>query len=280
MTITTYENTTHYIAADKGQDFVVRGKLSNGSLWYAVFDGHGTDQVIDELRKVDFNTVMETKNPAKVIEDIVSNLGDTFRSGATMSIVIISPTTISCYWRGDSTIMVWGDNAEVFTSENHNSTSTSEMDRITSIGKEIIYAWAPKIIDKYTMTMVKSPYFVLDSRENNLDPSKPLRDMLNMTNSLGHNNNTQGAISEHHINLIPGVNYCMIAASDGLWDIVAPQDNLLMFRNACDIVDFAHHRWKQQWTYVYPGYEPKITKLPRVDDIGVAMWRGTIGVED
>lgn len=272
MALTTINTSILETSCGKGQDFVAQGKKSNGESWYVVLDGHGTDKVINALRKLDYLTIMDSKDPASIIDKYVKNMGDTFKSGSTMSIVIISPYKISCYWRGDSTIKIWGDGVEVFASENHNSNNPSEVERMEMMGITTVDSWAPKIIDDKTLTMVSVPYYILHTTTN--DNGGILYDPLNMTNAMGHNGKTGGEISQAHIDLIPGKNYCMVAATDGLWDVLYDGDEIYKYGNAMDLTELATRRWKQEWRYVYPGSSDQITRIPKGDDIGIAFWKG------
>lgn len=277
MSLTTINNSSLVIPESKDQDFVANGKLENGNLWYIVFDGHGTNKVIDGLKKLELCSIMSTHDPCDIIEKKVREMGDTFNSGATMSIVIISPTAIKCYWRGDSAIKIWEDNLLIFESADHNSSSIPEMERMKRMRINTVSANSPKIIDEKTITVVPSPYFIVDRKRDDLyGISRVLNDQINMTNCLGHNERTGGFASINRTNMKENKEYCVIAASDGVWDVMAPRENLSIYSNASEVASLARTRWRQQWTYEYPGYEPEITTMPEGDDIGVSMWKGKI----
>lgn len=260
-------------ASAKGQDFVAQGKRQNGDLWYLVIDGHGRNTVIDALRTLDYLTIMESLNPANIIKQKVNELGDTFKSGATMSIVIISPEKMNCYWCGDSTIKIWEKGKNIFTSKNHNSTNPEEVNRIETLGFEQVDDWSIEVLDDKTLTMVSTPYYILDSRLG--DNGRYLQDTVNMTNVLGHNEKTGSVISHAEISLKEGVDYDMVIATDGLWDMVHPGDNIDMFKDALDITEFAKKRWTQEWCYRFPGHPDQISSMnDQMDDIGVAVWKG------
>lgn len=281
MSLTTINNSSLVIPESKDQDFVANGKLENGNLWYIVFDGHGTNKVINGLKELDLCSIMSTHAPCDIIEEKVREMGDTFNSGATMSIVIISPSAIKCYWRGDSTIKIWEDNILIFESADHNSSSVPEMERMKRMGINTVSANNLKIIDEKTITVVPSPYFIIDVKTDGLieglfGERRPRNDQVNMTNCLGHNGRTGGFASINRTNMKEDKEYCVIAASDGVWDVMAPRENLSIYSNAADVASLARTRWRQPWTYEYPGYEPEITTMPEGDDIGVAMWKGKI----
>ena len=253
----------------KNQDLIINGKLKNGSIWYLVADGHGKNTVISKLRNLDYCKIMENKDPVEEINKEINSLPNTFNSGSTISIVIISNEKISCYWRGDSTIKIWEDSKKIFESENHDDTNEKEVSRMKDLDVPTIDSWCPKIISTDTLTMIRKKYFVLD-----VEQSTGKVDQVNMTNCIGHNNKSYGKTQEYHITMKPSVEYTTIVASDGLWDIVAPTDNLQDFNEATDICHFALERWNQEWNYEFPGEETVKQKLGGKDDISVALWKG------
>ena len=260
--------------AIKGQDFVAQGKRQNGDLWYVVFDGHGKNTVIDTLRNLDYLTIMESADPATQIRKKINELDNTFKSGSTMSVVIVSPSKIDCYWCGDSTIKIWKDNVEVFASKDHNYKNPEEVRRMNDLGYTTVDDWTITVIDDKTLTMERAPYYIIESIVNEDDVT--LNDTLNMTSALGHNGKTGSVISHSEILLEEGASYDMVAATDGLWDMVHPGDNINMYRDAMDITDFAKGRWKQEWCYRFPGYPDQMSSMnDQIDDIGIAVWKGS-----
>tara|TARA_Y100000817_G_C16844000_1_gene539259 strand:- start:1001 stop:1828 length:828 start_codon:yes stop_codon:yes gene_type:complete len=257
------------IPDSKNQDMILTGKLSSGNIWYLVADGHGKNVVIDNLRKLDYSTIMENEKPFDTICTKINALPNTFNSGSTLSLVIISNHKISCYWRGDSTIKIWEGKDQIFESANHDDTNEAEMLRLSKLGISTKDGWAPKILSPDTLTMIPKKYFILD-----IDQSSGKIDQMNMTNCIGHNNKSQGETSEYHFTMKPSVEYTTIVASDGLWDIVAPDDNLPEFNNATSLCDFALDRWYKVWNYEFPGSETVKQTLGGRDDICAALWKG------
>ena len=263
--------------SEKGQDFVAQSKRSNGDLWYIVCDGHGSNKVIDHLRTIDLCSIMENENPARLITESVEKLGDTFNSGATMTIVIISPKSIRCLWCGDSTLKIWADGHEIYSTKNHNSDNPEEVKRMQDMNIETNESWCIKVLDDNSLTMEKSNYYLLDSISQ--DGKTKLYDKLNMTSSLGHNGKTGTHIEEATIIMQPGIYYTMVAATDGLWDMVHKDDNINTMVSATELTEFSLRRWCQEWCYKFPGYEDQYTKIQNSkDDIGVATWRGSVKI--
>lgn len=269
MTLFTNSSSISELPDQKNQDMVIQGKLRNGNIWYLVADGHGKYEVINRLRELDYGTIMEHEKPIDIIYNDINALPDTFNSGATISLVMITPSKISCYWRGDSTIKVWEGSDKVFESASHDDTHVKEVQRMNQMGISTLDSWTPKILSPDTLTMVQKKYFVLG-----VDKISGKADRMNMTNCLGHNNKARGETEEYHITMKPSVEYTTIVASDGLWDIVAPEDQLTEFKEASHLCDFAVERWKQEWNYEFPGSETVKQTLGGRDDICVAMWKG------
>lgn len=270
-------NTTSILETGSGkdQDFVAQGKRQNGDLWYLVIDGHGKNTVIDALRNLDYLVIMEMAEPATIISKKIKEIGNTFKSGATLSIVIITPTKMDCYWCGDSTIKIWKDNIEIFASKDHNYTNPDEVRRMNALGHKTVDDWAISVIDDKTLTMIRAPYYIIETVVN--DCGQTLHDTLNMTSALGHNSKTGDMISHKEILLEEGASYDMVAATDGLWDMVHPGDNINMYRDAIDITDFAKMRWTQEWCYRFPENPDQMTTMDdQMDDIGVAVWKGRV----
>lgn len=252
---------------DKGQDYVLRGKKRNGDIWFAVFDGHGSNIVIDKLRSLDYGIIMENPSPAHEIQKIISEMGDTFKSGSTMSIIIISDTTIKCFWKGDSTIKIYKNNNLYITCDNHDSMNNSEMSRIEKLNIPTKMDWRTEILGKTRITMKPSPYFILTTRDG-------VTDRTNMTNCLGHNGVLGDLIEEKTIELTPDDTFTAIVASDGLWDIVSPEDTDIPQMDCHELTELAKQRWLQEWCYEYPGHPDQKTSLGKGDDIAIGMWKG------
>ena len=269
MTLFTNSSSISELPDRKNQDLVLQGKRQNGDIWYLVADGHGKNVVINRLRELDYSEIMEHEKPITLIYNEINALPNTFNSGATISLVMITPTKISCYWRGDSTIKVWEGRDLIFESASHDDTHVKEMQRMHELGISTVDSWAPKILSPDTLTMVQKKYFVLDFHQ-----SSGKTDQMNMTNCLGHNNKARGEPEEYHITMKPSVEYTTIVASDGLWDIVAPTDSLTDFNEASHLCDFALDRWQQEWHYEFPGSETVRQTLGGRDDICVALWKG------
>ena len=275
MELITTHSSTLETQSEKKQDYVAHGKRSNGDLWYLVCDGHGGNKVIEHIRQLDLCNIMENSNPATLIAESVDKLGDTFNSGSTMTIAIVTPSSIRCMWCGDSTLKIWGDGREIFSTKNHDCTHAEEVKRLQDKNIETNEGWSIELIDNKALTMVKKQYYLFDKITS--DGTNYLYDKLNMTSSLGHNGKTGTIIEEDTITLCPGVNYTLVAATDGFWDMICKDDNINDMVSASELVGFSIKRWSQEWCYKFPGYEDQYSNIGNSrDDIGVATWRGSV----
>jgi serine/threonine protein phosphatase PrpC len=230
-------------------------------------------------------------------------------SGSTLSIVKIFPDRFECFYIGDSTIKIYAntvDNSEQFTrifmSKNHDidhddiqvlasrSGGCTEWYRKNWMNGRNIYqngiiiknVHRLNVLSDKDITMSPSFYSFFDGDSKN---------MLNMTRAIGHIPSKefrerakkenielslpQKTLTTETIMREPGKKYCVIAASDGLWDIACDKDDNLFvslikddpYSAAKNIVDFAVKRWGQEW--YYNGKLEKLGPLQR-DDIGVA----------
>ena len=83
-----------------GQDHAVHGVTGNVQ-WAVLYDGHGTNKVIDQLRALNMDKYINEPNP---LESIASNalVGDTYLSGATACMMRRNGNQIELFNMGDS----------------------------------------------------------------------------------------------------------------------------------------------------------------------------------
>ena len=268
------------------QDIVRTGVRTDGSPWIMVADGHGKDLVTEALRGQNWDEVMNMKDYFGYIENMIMELGDTSGSGATMSTVIMAPDGFHCKWRGDSVIKILEDSTEVFSARPHNMHHEQEAMRMQSFAAEI-QAYNILVLSPTELTMEPSNYYNVGTKINHSDKLVP--DQIAMTNALGHNGGSGGIAEEEFIPKKEGVEYSVVVATDGLWDMICDDDvDLLVTSSAEELADIATNRWEQEWNYTYPN--PRVYKGTKLedtietkkqkmgadqkDDIGIAVWRG------
>jgi serine/threonine protein phosphatase PrpC len=271
------------------QDFVVTGKYNSidGSAydfhWMVVADGHGIapegwGSVIDIFRIIPWATIVEKNTTAEEFNKDVNGYLEginTNSNGSTLSIVKIFPEYIDCYWAGDSQIRIYEDTKSIFESLGHNARNPQEMERISKFTREVeitqtydMKLLAPNIV---TMEDAGGKYFKFD-----------FWNTFNMTRNFGHQNLTEEFLEHKRINRNPKLNYKVIVASDGLWDMIESFDNFYLsspHTTAVEICNKADTRWNQEWTFIpmektiTDSIKTRFTKnTSQIDDIAVATW--------
>ena len=269
------------------QDIVRMGVRMDGSPWIMVADGHGKNQVTEALRGQNWDEVMNMEDYFGYIEKMVFELGDTSGSGATMSTVIMAPDGFHCKWRGDSVIKIFENSTEVFSARPHNMHHVQEAARMQSSVAET-QTFNILVLSSTELTMTLSNYYNVGTKQNNYGEVVP--DHIAMTNTLGHNGGSGGVAEEKFIPKKEEIEYSVVVATDGLWDMMCDDDRgLIACSSAEKLADIASSRWEQEWDYTYPN--PRVYKgtdlehtietikqkmsADQKDDIGIAIWRGT-----
>lgn len=227
--------------------------------------------------------------------------------GSTLSVVKIFPERFECYHIGDSTIKIYECSPEsatrIMKSEDHDfSHHDTEILKTRKCGLEHPFRqtniwikseggvktkdiWCPRVLDAQNVTMQPSFYVSFD------DGSK-----INMSRALGHIPSSdvienfkkeglelslsQQSLTKKVVPRNPNKKYAVLAATDGLWDMVCNEDDKFLAGFICEdsenasqnIARFAKARWLQEWNYNFPGRKiEKIVQDERnVDDIGIA----------
>ena len=278
------------------QDFTISGRYvhpcnsEESFSWIVLADGHGSNTVIEIIRKIDWSEFVKEKDVNQLNKRINEVLKQelTTTSGSTLSIVKIYDDHFDCYYIGDSEIRIYKKKELVFMSPSHNHTNELELERVRAIpGLKIEKnELSMKILDDKTITMYKGG-------ENYYCFSPMFR--INMTRSFGHNQECSKFMEHTRVerNKESNVDYKVIVGSDGLWDVVAEHDDKFLIdpeNDATKIAEFAHERWHQDWNFI-PIYEVylntkdeaerdalvrKNIAFPKhdtsIDDVSVATW--------
>jgi serine/threonine protein phosphatase PrpC len=268
----------------KQQDYTVKGHYKNEETaeefdWIALFDGHGTNRIIDKIRNTDLNRFIATENPPLALQSFLTNeniLSKYESSGSTMCVAKIYKEHIQCFSVGDSYLFVYEDNKKIYSNPLHKWNNESEMNRLKMIHPDLVLSDSKtfEVIGENKMIGFNSKY---------LNFSNGLQ--LAPTQIIGHNNVT-GILPEIFcIQLNPKCDYRIFMASDGVFDILMKnEDEILEFsKKSCDeIVEIAENRWKQSWYSVVPNenneenteniYGPfKFREPQHFDDISVII---------
>lgn len=228
-----------------------------------VYDGHGNNSCIKELRKMDTTNIIqlfpgfEFEIQKRLLSKPMHN-----NSGATCSVAKIYKNRVECSSIGDSKIAVFINGEIVFESHGHTWDNPDERERLSTS----VYSrpsQKPEILspDKIRMAHSTYTYFMDDVR-------------LAVTQSLGHNGITGICPYKKTVEFGDMDNVVVLVASDGFWDMVILEHDLpiCLKSNATQLAEFAEARWKQTWNVEVKPDKFAPTRFDRFDDIGVAVW--------
>uniref|UniRef100_A0A6C0C3I5 PPM-type phosphatase domain-containing protein n=1 Tax=viral metagenome TaxID=1070528 RepID=A0A6C0C3I5_9ZZZZ len=231
--------------------------------------------------------------------------------GCTLSVVLIYPERFECFTIGDSTIKIWERSekniwSSVFVSEDHdiNHDDMECLKRrkrgyapfcrnhwqnqgvIMNNGIRTTGVRRLKALSSTKMAMEQSAYFYFDDGS-----------VLNMTRSLGHYP-TEVVVSDarKHAHVLScteysltkviverkvDINYAVIAATDGVWDVTAPDTDKKIMEWIVEKKTLAAEKvcleikelWCQYWDYWDEGVFQDKTRIPdnNHDDIACSV---------
>lgn len=271
------------------QDWVIKGQ-NDLFKYLVVLDGHGKGSVVEQLIKLKWNDLLLTHNErpdhllAAINEYIILGpysftlLADNFRDGSTCSIVKMFESHIECYTIGDSQVGIKINNNYFYT-KNHDLDHEEDVNRLKEDKNVVITeTWKGKVLNDNDITMVKGKYF------DHPTPFDDKKDCIAMTRSLGHNYgkhfSTLQEFELFRIDYTSDDNVTIIAATDGLWDVVHDKNAILSKFEEESITHNAHtaitrlmnrteNKWTQKWNYYWEGKLAEQTKFPNPDDIGI-----------
>ena len=117
----------------KEQDQPFYGKTPSGKTYFGIWDGHGSNSVIQELRSImksgKLDEIMDTESPVQSITDhlLENHVCRTYESsGATMNFCVFDGGALVCTNCGDSRTFVFRNGQCIFISEDHNSKNKKE----------------------------------------------------------------------------------------------------------------------------------------------------------
>lgn len=280
----------HVIQTSKAQDFQYTGHTTRGNEFMVVCDGHGTNQVIDYLKNLDWVNVMSSSNnPIETVKSILNTRekdNPSRGSGSTITIMMVvnNPQPgIRLWWIGDSSCRVYENGNEIWRTTDHNSQSERERIMMKNCKFREERAWDLNILNKNTISMKVSSYFHLGAYIH--EQKYTLKnEKINMTRSLGH-----GGIccQDEETHFIPFDNALspwvlrVIIGSDGLWDMICDEDNEFISSSetsANDLSTLALERWSQEWNYICPVEKTTINnkKISSRDDIVCTVFQKLI----
>jgi serine/threonine protein phosphatase PrpC len=270
----------------KGQDFVLDGKTDT-YFWKVVCDGHGTNDFIDILRKLDWNIIMSTDDSfSKLLECVRFKTYHVF-SGSMLIMVKIYSNRVETLSVGDSRVLIYKNGSLVYKNTPHNRKNLREIARLDGRKIEIRKTKnpIPHIVSSTNLRGFYGEYIMF---ENETD--------IASTQSLGHYDIT-GYEPETHIEKIEeGEHVRVISCSDGFSDMMlidedlcenmedVENDRLDMVNLSVDeLLDKAETRWKKKWDYYWNPKNKDLfieTAFPEggYDDIALSIYDNIEGL--
>ena len=245
----------------KKQDYIITeqaidketGELFN---WCAVFDGHGTDDCINFIRKIPMQNMTDFIVSDRPIENLAKYINDNLKlrvsSGSTMCLIKIYQNRIVCINCGDSQAAVYKNGKLEFITEEHSFKNEKEKIRLSN---NVTYIPSSDIAirDENTLISCYSEYIEWNEDNTKLACSQAYT-KLACSQALGHNGITGCAPDTVVIPITPGDRFKVIIGSDGLWDMVMKdneEDMLQLWGMDADaIMKQTTDRWLQTWNMV------------------------------
>jgi len=261
----------------KGQDHPFFGETASGKRYFGIWDGHGTDSVIRELRKYDVTgklaEFMDESSPANAISN------ELFRtkicrplesSGATMNYGILNGNVFTCVNCGDSKMFVFRNGELIFESEDHYWGNLKEKERL---GDNIKFhpTMNIKAVSENKIIAVPSEYMIQKNGNR-----------LAVTQAVGHCNISEPAPDVYVINIEPTDEIVAVSVSDGVTDMLIYDENnnireqdirMIYELSAESLKSTIQARWLKPWTMTsLEGDEIPNCKFKKTecDDVGVA----------
>jgi serine/threonine protein phosphatase PrpC len=214
--------------------------------WMVVYDGHGNNDCINAIRKMDQLAHIECANPIESIaEYIINTINPKSVSGAVMSLVKIYADRIVCYSCGDSQILVLKNDKKIYMNQRHDLSNVNEKNRILQLHPEnkIVSAETFQLIDDTNIQMFNAGYIHFHNNTR-----------IAPTQAIGHGGMTACIPSVEVIPITNGDRFRVIVASDGLWDMLIVNDDssldlpVLTKSSGNEILDYVVRRWEKEWT--------------------------------
>jgi serine/threonine protein phosphatase PrpC len=263
----------------KGQDQPFHGITPSGKIYFGIWDGHGSNSVIQELRSIvkrgKLDEIMDTESPVITITDhlLSTNICRTYESsGTTMNFCIFDGNTLSCSNCGDSRTFVFRNGECIFISEDHNSKNEKERERLQG---KVKYSPSQslRMISESELTCTPAEY--IQFQNGNL---------LAISQAIGHNNITGIDPTTISIAVESTDKIVALCVSDGVVDMLWKDDNdevkpsdlkMLYSFSADDLKNKILSRWLQPWdmTNLNGEYAKGISyDKSDCDDIGITRF--------
>ena len=261
---------------DKQQDFTW-SSIENEIMCAIVADGHGDSTVVNWLKSKSndyFIMICQKINPLEELEKNLLEEIDTYSSGACISLIRTNMTNnAEIFYLGDVLTQVYINGEPYKQTLSHTWENEEEIDRKTKEGatftSEMMLTRLNEITNNPHMTMAKG------LRCNHSPKDYSGSDSLQITRALGHNGTTGSNYGYLNVDFKESDDVKILSASDGVFDVVHPNENIVDIIDARDLVDFASHRWCGDWNFVhYQGHKCTRCKNKKSDETVITIQQG------
>lgn len=222
------------------QDYIVMGTANDVNErqfdWSVTVDGHGTNNFINIVKKIDFVPFMIQNDPITHIIEHFRSLNGTYldeamsvfpnvmkykrSSGCTIIIVKIYDDLIEGAIIGDSRCAVYIDDEEVFISTPHNIKNPLELERL-SVRPDVVTDFnGPqiiKIIGDNKAILVPSIYTIFEDKTR-----------MALTQALGHNCISGFEPEKFSFKYNKEQHLRFVSGSDGFWDMQLNKTDIML----------------------------------------------------
>jgi serine/threonine protein phosphatase PrpC len=235
----------------KGQDQPFYGNTPSGKTYFGIWDGHGSNSVIQELRSImksgKLDEIMDTESPVHEITDYLleNRVCRTYESsGATMNFCVFDGKTLVCTNCGDSRTFVFRNGECIFISKDHNSRNKKERDRLEGKVKYSPCQCLRMISETHIIGAPGEYIHYQDGRQ------------LALSQAIGHNNTTGLDPTVVSIVVEPTDEIVALCVSDGVLDMLWKEDNdevksedlqMLYSLSGEELKNKIMSRWLQPW---------------------------------
>lgn len=245
------------LAGRSNQDYAGFGRIGKTDYVF-IFDGHGTNNVIDQIRAMNMDEIAVSENP--VMEVHLRLKGSTYRSGSTMVLGRKTGNIVEMFHCGDSCGKIYLNGEIAFETTDHSFLDQTEINRTKHLVRNILDEKAPFPISPVRVAHVSSPSAIFNTGEQ-LVPSQ----------SLGHNNMTGLAPQYMRMEVKRTDRVRMVVGSDGLFDMLVDTRE----GSAASLVNEAVRRWCQEWEFEWYGRIVP-NRFDDRDDVAIAILDDTI----
>jgi len=282
----------------KNQDVAFNGKSElKGELfdYGIILDGHGSDEFISFMRKMDWLSIVSCDDPWEMIHPILIE-NCYLKGGSTLIIMRAFATRIDVLSVGDSSILIHKNSDLVYMNEKHTHSNSREQERLKSNpqyrGLKKPFNYIPIIRNSHEMQAKRGYYNYFG------EDFDPRQNQIAMTQALGHKNIT-GYDPERHIEYFEDTDDInIVMGSDGLFDMLLLEKTVnktpelnpselediqkdyidILTMSASELVEKAEKRWKKDWIYHWHIKDYSQVMGPILfdngyDDISAITWK-------